>query len=266
MSEYQQPFAHALDLNAAVRNTNYSTSGRVTSSKLGLTYKPVATVLLRATGSKDIRAPNMNELFQSSAVTVAAITDFGRTGNPAGVVSLRAVGNTHLRSEKADTLTARLAWEPAELAGFRASVDYYKIKLNDAISALNAQQGISACYGAQGFSATPAACAAITRDASGAIVNVDSTFQNFQGYVTSRFDDEISYRFPLNKLMADLPGSLSLRLLANELRQFVQNLGNSSLDCAGDIASNPFNAAGGAATDGNPKSRAAFSATYQNGL
>ena len=260
-----QPFAKSLDLNAAARSTDYSTSGRVTSSKLGFTFKPVTGVLLRATGSQDIRAPNLNELFQSSAVTVAAITDFGRTGNPASVVAQRAVGNPNLKPEKADTQTFGVAWEPTNLAGFRASVDYYKINLKDAISSLSAQQGISACSGAQGFSATPSACNAITRDASGAIVSVDSTFQNFQGYVTSGIDYEVSYRFPLAKLAADAPGSLTLRLLANDLRSFVQKLGNSSIDRAGDIASAPFNAAGGAATGGNPKRRAAFSTTYLNG-
>lgn len=259
------PVAKSLDLNAALRNTDYSTSGNVTSSKIGLTYKPIASLLFRGTKSKDIRAPNLNELFQSSAVTVAQVIDFGAAGNPSRNVAQRAVGNPNLRVEKADTKTFGVAWEPAELAGFRASVDYYKINLKDAIGALTAQQGISACYGAQGFTATPSACSAITRDTAGNILSVDATNQNFQGYLTSGVDYEVSYRFQLAKLSAGMPGNMTLRLLSTNLRSFIQNLGNSKVDRAGDIASAPVSLTGGASSGGNPKWRTTLSGTYQNG-
>jgi len=56
------PFAKTLDFNGAVRATDYSTSGYVTTWKLGLTYSPIDGVTFRATRSRDIRAPNLSEL------------------------------------------------------------------------------------------------------------------------------------------------------------------------------------------------------------
>ena len=55
--------AQSLDLNGAVRYTDYSSSGPVTTWKVGATWEPVKGFKLRATRSRDIRAPNASELF-----------------------------------------------------------------------------------------------------------------------------------------------------------------------------------------------------------
>ncbi|HWK50374.1 MAG TPA: TonB-dependent receptor, partial [Steroidobacter sp.] len=59
----KKPWAYSLDLNGAVRWTNYSSSGEVMTWKLGATYSPVRNLTLRGTRSRDIRAPNLNDLF-----------------------------------------------------------------------------------------------------------------------------------------------------------------------------------------------------------
>ena len=52
------------NLNAAVRQTKYSTSGNVTAWKVGGTWKtPIDGLSFRAVTSRDIRAPNLSELF-----------------------------------------------------------------------------------------------------------------------------------------------------------------------------------------------------------
>ena len=58
-------WAKSLDLNAAVRGTGYSTSGYVTTWKVGATYQPIDDIRFRATRSRDIRAPNLGELFSA---------------------------------------------------------------------------------------------------------------------------------------------------------------------------------------------------------
>ncbi|MFX6119227.1 TonB-dependent receptor, partial [Acinetobacter baumannii] len=63
-------FTGALDLNGAVRLTDYSTSGSVTTWKAGLTWKPIPDILLRGTLSRDIRAPSLPELFTAAVQTV----------------------------------------------------------------------------------------------------------------------------------------------------------------------------------------------------
>ncbi len=47
----------SFDLNAAVRRTDYSTSGLVTTWKAGATWQPIDDLRFRVTRSRDIRAP-----------------------------------------------------------------------------------------------------------------------------------------------------------------------------------------------------------------
>src|SRR5690606_7006260 len=59
------PFTDWLEVNAAVRGTDYSTSGYVTTWKVGATIDVMEGLRFRATRSRDIRAPNLAELFQA---------------------------------------------------------------------------------------------------------------------------------------------------------------------------------------------------------
>ncbi|MFN3352852.1 MAG: TonB-dependent receptor domain-containing protein, partial [Brevundimonas sp.] len=72
------PFARSLDLNGAVRATDYSVSGYVTTWKVGLTYSPIEDISFRFTRSRDIRAPNLAELFQSPQSSTTNIVDATR--------------------------------------------------------------------------------------------------------------------------------------------------------------------------------------------
>ncbi len=64
------PFAKVLELNAGGRATDYSTSGFVTTWKVGLVWRPIDDVMVRATQSRDIRAPNLNDLYNYNAGTI----------------------------------------------------------------------------------------------------------------------------------------------------------------------------------------------------
>ncbi len=59
------PLLKGLDFNGAARYTSYSTSGQVETWKAGLTYKPIDDITFRATKSRDIRAPNLSEMFST---------------------------------------------------------------------------------------------------------------------------------------------------------------------------------------------------------
>ena len=58
-----------LEFNGAVRATDYSTAGYVTTWRAGATWQPIEDIRLRVTRSRDIRAPNLSELF-SAGVTI----------------------------------------------------------------------------------------------------------------------------------------------------------------------------------------------------
>jgi iron complex outermembrane receptor protein len=62
------PFVRSLDLNLAGRLTDYSTSGRVETWKIGLNYVPFDDLRVRATVSRDITAPTLYQLFQGKQV------------------------------------------------------------------------------------------------------------------------------------------------------------------------------------------------------
>ncbi len=57
------PLVQALNLNGAVRETHYSTSGNANTWKLGLTWNMSDQFEIRAARSKDIRAPTLVDLF-----------------------------------------------------------------------------------------------------------------------------------------------------------------------------------------------------------
>ncbi len=196
----------ALDLNGAVRRTDYSTSGAVTTWKAGAVYEPIEGIRFRGTRSRDIRAPNIFELFGPQTRRSIGLSDplnGGLQTNPNVITG----SNSDLRVEKADSLTLGVVIAPRGgfLGRMRLSVDYYDIKVADAIGALGAQTLVNRC--AQGATAF---CSQITRDASNQILEVRDVILNSNALNTSGYDIELQYRQPLGDL-----GSLNTQLIAN---------------------------------------------------
>jgi len=197
---------HALDLNGAIRRTDYSTSGAVTTWKLGAVYEPIKGVRFRATRSRDIRAPNLSELFGPRTRRTIGLTDplTGLQTNPTVITG----SNPDLSVEAADSWTVGAALTPRGgfLGRFRMSVDYYNIKVKNAIGTLGAQTLAERCN--QGVTQF---CALITRDPStNTILEVQDVYLNSNELRTKGFDIEFQYRQPLGAL-----GSLNAQLLAN---------------------------------------------------
>src|SRR3546814_9978896 len=105
-------------------------SSDVCSSDLfGAYYMPISGLRFRATRSRDIRGPNVAELFTGGSQGIGTARH-PITGATVDVVTLTR-GNPNLDPETADTLTAGVVMEPAFIPGFRASVDYYNINFKD---------------------------------------------------------------------------------------------------------------------------------------
>jgi outer membrane receptor protein involved in Fe transport len=210
-------FARKLEFNGAVRRTDYSTSGPVTTWKAGLTWE-VADLRLRGTRSRDIRAPNLNDLFAPSSQFVNAYLDRSQPGSPQVPNITLSGGNPNLTPEIADTWTAGGIYQPRWLPGFSASVDWYKIDIADAITAVGAQQIIDMCYGFN-RPVNPAACESIVK-APGASNLVNATIYtsgiNAQTVSVEGVDYEASYRTSLDRFNPSLPGSINLRLLVSQ--------------------------------------------------
>ncbi|MDB5670427.1 MAG: TonB-dependent receptor [Alphaproteobacteria bacterium] len=145
------PLGLGLEFNGAVRATDYSNSGYVTTWKLGATWAPIPDIRFRATRSRDIRAPNLNELYSAGTANSDTVRNPKFTpdlvnGPQNFSYSGLTSGNSGLKPEKADSWDVGAVLSPRFLPGFTASVDYFDINLKGAIDSISAQETINRCY------------------------------------------------------------------------------------------------------------------------
>jgi outer membrane receptor protein involved in Fe transport len=138
-------FARALDLNAAARVTDYSQSGTVETWKLGLTWRPVDDLLVRATRSRDIRAPGIGDLFSRDSQGPNTIVIDRGNNNSSVSVPIILSGNPTLQPEEADTKTFGVTYQASWLPGLAMSADYYDISIADVLATVSAQETIDRC-------------------------------------------------------------------------------------------------------------------------
>lgn len=198
-------WARSLALNGALRLTDYSTSGTVTTWKVGASYEPVDGLRLRAARSRDIRAANIAELFAPSVQSPGVVFDTVNGGTPAAVV-IESVGNPNLDPEKADTLTLGVVYQPTWLVGALLSLDYYDIHFRNVISGVSPQMVVDACA-----AGSAEACADISRDAAGGITRVVSRVWNLASRTERGIDIEAGYHAPV------AGGDLAFRALISHL-------------------------------------------------
>jgi outer membrane receptor protein involved in Fe transport len=213
------PLGFGLEFNGAVRATDYSTSGYVTTWKLGATWQPIDDIRLRATRSRDIRAPNLNELFQAGTANTSTVTNpfFPGVGPGTGTYGSSLsylgtiTGNLDLRPEKADSWNVGAVFTPGFIPGFSVSADYFDIKVKQAIDSLSADDIVNRCFeGLADF------CAAITPDpANPSRVLISRQPVNFSSLVMRGVDLEAAYRMPL------AGGNFTLRGLAT---RYIDNI------------------------------------------
>jgi outer membrane receptor protein involved in Fe transport len=214
------PFARSLELNGAVRGTNYSTTGSVVTWKLGGVWELADFIRFRVNRSRDIRAPNFFELYSPQSRGNQFLTD-PKFGNASQLTAIITGGNPGLNNEIADTFTAGIVLSP--FRGFKLSVDYYDISLNGAISTIGGQTIVDRCQsGATEF------CSLIDRDpTTNQITTVRNINLNVANITTRGVDFEASY---LTRLAG---GDLSLRALATYVKDLVTGDSFGSVNRAG---------------------------------
>lgn len=225
-------FASDLGVNAAVRRTHYSRSSAfqpsssvdATTWKVGAVWAPVEAVRFRVTRSRDIRAPNVPELFGPVTTRTGILTDTGNGGVQV-IVPITSGSNFNLRPEKADTFSAGVVIQPVSgfFSRFRASVDYYDIDIADAIGVLGQQNIVNRCEDGDTLS-----CSLITRDAGNNVTNISDTIQNVNRLIARGVDFEVNYA---QELGGD--NALSLVLLANYVSDLITIDSVGSTDRAG---------------------------------
>ncbi|MBH0113850.1 TonB-dependent receptor [Novosphingobium sp. YJ-S2-02] len=209
----------SLALNGAVRWTDYSTSGSVTTWKIGGVWDGLDGVRLRATLSRDIRAPTLYELFAGRATTSITFSD--RLTGQQAVSNQVTGGNPDLQPEVARTFTAGIVLQPSFIPGLHFSADYFRIKIDDAIATpYSAFQIVDLCYASDFTSPT---CDQIDRplgptnpDPTNTPTAIYTLNQNVATLINSGIDFELTYRRPVGS------GTLNLRALATRQLTFQQ--------------------------------------------
>ncbi len=183
-----RPFFETLELSGAARFSDYSTIGNTFTWSVNGIWAPVQDVRLRATYAQAVRAPNIAELFDPQQGTVfrpedpcdqnvinarvsaddpnvgtriancnAQRASFGLDTSVDYFDPLSARfdgttgGNPELEEETAKTWTAGVVLQPRWVPGLVLSADYYNIRIDDAISAVSAQDVVDSCYDSSDF-------------------------------------------------------------------------------------------------------------------
>ncbi len=214
----EKPFAHELDINLATRWSDYSQFGSADNSRIGLRWKPVEVLLFRSTWAQGFRAPSIYEAYGGAIYTganynydnCATDPETGYVPPPAVAAHCKANGvpadvstytfptatygsNPNLKPEISRSLTAGFVYSPSWLADVDASLDWYRIKIRNAIGNLDAQAVLDACY----IAGDPVACSRIERNPDGTLLHITANNQNIPGGIqTEGWDFALAWRRP----------------------------------------------------------------------
>lgn len=246
---------------------------------------------LRGNYSRAVRAPNVAELFAPVNTTLTNLADdpcatLDDAGNPipgraaptgellavclaqgatplnvngisqpiAGQANSTGGGNLAIRPETSDSYTVGAVWNPDFIPGFSATIDYYNIKVKNAITQPTPGDAIAACFGvadangnytpAAGASATEA-CTIIGRDPLTGGLNGDPattsglflSLSNAGSLETDGIDLTLNYRRDIG--FADLSLAFSGNYTFNsKFNAFVANPDSINRECTGYISTN----------------------------
>jgi iron complex outermembrane recepter protein len=209
-----QPFMELLESSFAIRHTDYEKSGDVLSWKVGFSWAINDQLRLRLTRSRDIRAGNLSEMFDTTQL-YAFMADPWNPQLDTYTVKQILGGNPAVQPEEADTITYGFVFQPSWLQGAAFTMDYYDIKIAEAISTIGAQNIVNYCYEQKLF------CEQIDFGSGGTgrpgdvIESVDNTTINVGAARTRGIDYELSYRTPVTWFGRN--DNLSVRMLTSRL-------------------------------------------------
>ena len=259
------PLFELVTLDGAYRYTGYTTGGNqvdhsdfsANTWKVGLEWQVTDDIRIRATRSRDIRAPTLWDLYQQQVISSSGISD-PLTG-VAGPANTVMGGNPDLKPEVAANTTAGVVFTPSWLPNFSASVDYYHVEIDNAIGQVNGldQTIQNLCLNSPGGSSPY--CALVERpisynstDPKNFPTLIYSLNQNIAQIYAEGIDIEANYGTDLSEI-SDLSGYLNLRLLWSH---------QPTLKTRNEPGAIATNAAG---TSVLPSDKASFSADYKLG-
>lgn len=224
------PFIKDLSVGTAGRVSDYNTSaGRTNSYNINGVWAVNDSIKFRANYSTAVRVPTQSDLYSPLSENFAQITDpcdvnfiggnpnraanCAAAGVPTGFINTQARsqsvpflsgGNGNLGAEKGKSLTIGAVFTPEFAPGLSLTVDYYRIKVENLISAPSLQQLLNLCFDSTLAYADNPYCSVTPSDIPGLYErNPDGTFGdyvgnsvgvNFAGQQANGIDFDLAYR------------------------------------------------------------------------
>ncbi len=200
--------AETLEVDLAVRYSDYDTFGDTTNHKIGVRWVPVDGLIIRGTSSTAFRAPSTSDLFAGNSDNSPQVSDSCQTnpttfciadGVPAAgftpigdQLSSTRGGSTDLTPEEADIVTLGIVYSPDFVEGLSMTVDYWDIEITNAISTIGEQLILDKCAQEGVF------CDKITRHGPDSVLfgnssDIDDRTTNVGGIDSSGYDFNIRY-------------------------------------------------------------------------
>lgn len=260
------PMAEYFGLEFGLRFSDYTTSGSVWTWKSGAEWQLIPSLRFRGMFQRAVRAPNILELFEApTELSPLSFVDEDQCsaskdpvgngvadiciaqGIPADQVgvfealeffpgSLSFGGNPDLIEETANTYTVGAVIEPEVISGLTVSIDYFNIRIKDAIQPLGGDAfnvpGLCFSLG----DPNSVFCNAITRGPTGDITSLRAPQSNVAKLETTGIDVQIKYRFEVDRLgIGGDSASFALSVFGTRLiRHAIQPSPlEPSFDCAG---------------------------------
>ena len=207
--------ARALELSVGLRYSDYSSFGGDTTWQAGMRWEPLQDWALRASYAQVFRAPNLPELFASQFQILSqgadpcgnptppqrahcaanGVPDGAYVQDPAAEWGMLYGGNPQLAPERGTSFDTGIELRPRRVPGLRASIDYFRIDLDQFIEAPSADDILLECANR----GTPGICALIHRNSDGSLRQVDALQRNLGRSVASGYDGALDYAVPAGR-------------------------------------------------------------------
>ena len=130
------PRESALALDLAARYEHYSDFGSSFNPRIGLAWKPVRALRVRATVSTSFKPPNFYELYGSQYAVLENTPDSTSAFGVAPILELSG-SNRNLKAEKSTEWTAGFDVMPKSLSGLVLHATYFDIRFRNRIASPN---------------------------------------------------------------------------------------------------------------------------------
>jgi outer membrane receptor protein involved in Fe transport len=248
-----KPFISELSVDAAIRQSHYSTAGDTTTWKYGGVYAPFDSLRFRGTYAFAVRAPNIGELFAPTQTLFQGVSDpcdfnfvnngtgfraancaailnpiFAAAGLPpydpnstslnTGATILTPVsGNPLLKPESGRTLTLGVVIQPTDfIPNLSLSVDWYRVRITNAIAAPAANDIANECVDLS--TTANQFCSLVHRSAAnGRLSSIEAKEINLAEFDTQGTDFTATYHLDTADFLDEPLGTLDFHVIGSHL-------------------------------------------------